>query len=50
MKSPDIRPLNDFWRKRGYEPLDGLIAHFAWRDIGEAEETEKSMQYWGRGF
>lgn len=50
MKSPDIRPLNDFWRKRGYVPLDGLIAQFSWRDIGEAEETEKPMQYWGRGF
>jgi GNAT superfamily N-acetyltransferase len=50
MKSPDIRPLNDFWRKRGYEPLDGLIASFSWRDVGEAAETEKPMQYWGRGF
>jgi GNAT superfamily N-acetyltransferase len=50
LKSPDIRPLDSFWRKRGYEKLDGLIAHFSWRDIGEAEETEKPMQYWGRGF
>lgn len=50
LRSPQIRPLDSFWRKRGYEKLDGLIAHFSWRDIGEAEQTAKPMQYWGRGF
>jgi GNAT superfamily N-acetyltransferase len=50
LKSPDIRPLDAFWRKRGYKKLDGLIAHFCWQDIGEAGETEKPMQYWGKGF
>ncbi|MBX2805357.1 MAG: GNAT family N-acetyltransferase [Hyphomicrobiales bacterium] len=50
LKSPEIRPLDGFWRKRGYEKLDGLIAHFAWQDIGEDDESEKPMQYWGKGF
>lgn len=41
-------PLDPFWRKRGYSPMPGAIAHFAWRDVGEAEETEKSLQFWLR--
>jgi GNAT superfamily N-acetyltransferase len=42
----DYRPLDPFWRKRGYEPVPGLVGSFAWRDVGEAEETEKPMQFW----
>lgn len=40
------RPLDDFWRKRGYQPLPGVIAHFSWKDRGQAAETEKSLQFW----
>lgn len=40
------RPLDDFWRKRGYARLDGVVTRFSWRDIGEAEETEKPMEFW----
>lgn len=44
------RPLDAFWRKRGYRPLGGVIAHFSWLDVGDAEESAKPMQFWGRGF
>ena len=44
----DYRPLDDFWRKRGYAPLPGVVAHFAWKDLGEAEETRKTLQFWIR--
>jgi len=44
----DYRPLDDFWRKRGYTPLNGVIAHFPWKDIGEEEATLKQMQFWIR--
>jgi len=44
----DYRPLDDFWRKRGYAPLDGVIAHFSWKDSGEREESLKPMQFWMR--
>ncbi|MGE0769214.1 MAG: N-acetyltransferase family protein [Hyphomicrobiaceae bacterium] len=40
------RPLDAFWRKRGYAPLPGLIGSFAWLDVGDSEETEKPMQFW----
>ena len=42
----DYRPLDAFWRKRGYEPVPGLVGSFQWLDIGAAEETAKPMQYW----
>jgi GNAT superfamily N-acetyltransferase len=44
----DYAPLDPFWRRRGYAPLPSVIAHFRWRDVGEAEETEKPLQFWFR--
>ncbi|MBK5926501.1 GNAT family N-acetyltransferase [Rhodobaculum claviforme] len=44
---PDgYRPLDAFWRKRGYAPLPGVISHFTWKDIGDAQETRKPLQFW----
>lgn len=42
------RSLDEFWRKRGYAPLPGAIAHFQWRDVGDAAETDKPLQFWVR--
>jgi len=44
----DYRPLDGFWRKRGYAPLPGVVARFSWRDLGAAGETEKPLQVWAR--
>jgi len=44
----DYRPLDDFWRKRGYAPMPGVLARFKWKDVGDAAETEKSLQFWIR--
>lgn len=48
MRPPDYSPLDDFWLKRGYRTLDGAVANFSWKDIGEPAETEKPMQVWIR--
>ncbi|NVO28348.1 GNAT family N-acetyltransferase [Donghicola sp. C2-DW-16] len=48
MRPADYAPLDPFWRKRGYAPLEGVIAHFSWKDVGEAEETKKPLQFWLR--
>jgi len=40
------RPLDSFWHARGYAPLDGVIAQFSWRDLGQGAETFKSLQFW----
>ena len=42
------RPLDAFWRSRGYAPLPGVIASFGWKDIGETEESLKPLQFWAR--
>lgn len=48
LKPKDYAPLDPFWRKRGYEKLNGVIVTFPWLDVGETEETEKPMQVWHR--
>lgn len=42
------RPLDPFWRSRGYEKVDGLVTQLAWQEHGEAGESFKPMQYWMR--
>lgn len=42
------RNLHGFWRARGYAPLEGVTATFSWRDLGEAGESRKSLQFWMR--
>lgn len=44
------RALDGFWIQRDYRPLEDIVAHLSWNDIGEAAETAKPMQFWGRGF
>ena len=39
------RSLVPFWEARGYRPLPGAVAHLAWRDLGEATETEKPLAF-----
>ncbi|UWQ79522.1 GNAT family N-acetyltransferase [Leisingera sp. S132] len=41
-------PLDPFWRKRGHAPLEGAVAHFSWKDVDQAEETKKPLQFWIR--
>lgn len=46
----DYVPLDAFWRKRGYAPVEGLATRLDWKDHRDAEETSKPMQYWLRRF
>lgn len=41
-------PLDAFWRRRGYAPMEDVVARFSWKDLGEAEETEKPLRFWIR--
>ena len=46
---PDgARDLAPFWRARGYAPLDGVIGHYAWKDVDRDLETDHPMQFWHR--
>jgi len=46
MRPADHTPLDAVWRHFGYEPRPDLIAHYPWRDVGDAEETEKPLMFW----
>ena len=54
---PDTHPLcpetyrtNDaFWTGRGYAKLPGVLAEFAWKDVVDAGESVKQLQFWMRG-
>lgn len=48
MRPAGARSNAPFWLGRGYRPLPGVIAEFSWRDLGEAEETRKPLQFWLR--
>ncbi|MBK8235220.1 MAG: GNAT family N-acetyltransferase [Deltaproteobacteria bacterium] len=48
LRPADWRPLDAFWRHRGYAPLPGHIGSFEWRDVGASIATAKPMQFWGR--
>lgn len=46
LKPSDYSPLDPFWKKRGYQPLEGIIATYKWKDIDHKEETNHNMQFW----
>lgn len=46
LKPLNYKPLDDFWKKRGYQKVEGLTSQFEWLDINEKNETAKTMQYW----
>lgn len=46
LRPKDYVPLDAFWEKRGYRKADGMVGHFAWKDIDQPGETEKAMQVW----
>ena len=47
-KPEGYRTLHSFWRKRGYQPIEGLTAQFAWREHGAPEERVNQLSYWMR--
>jgi len=46
----DYQPLDGFWRKRGYAPVEGFVTELDWKDHRDAAETAKPMQYWLKRF
>lgn len=48
LKPAHYRPLDPFWTKRGYRIVEGMVGKLDWKDVDQAEETEKPMQFWIR--
>jgi GNAT superfamily N-acetyltransferase len=47
-RPPDYRPLDAFWRKRGYVRRPDWVARFAWKDLDAAQPSEKPLVFWTR--
>ncbi len=48
LRPRDHRPLDGFWRRRGYAPLPGAVAQYRWKDIDQPGETDHALQFWMR--
>jgi len=48
LKPIAYRPLDAFWRTRGYAPVEGATISFPWKDVDQPDETLKPMRYWMR--
>ena len=44
----DYESLDRLWTRRGFQRHPELVARFSWRDLGEAQETEKQLEFWIR--
>jgi hypothetical protein len=40
------KPLDEFWKHRGYRPISDLTTRYSWKDVGETTESEHLMAYW----
>lgn len=48
LRPADHRPLDGFWRKRGYAPVEGAVACYRWKDLDQPGETDHDLQFWMR--
>lgn len=44
----DYRPLDPFWRARGYAPVEGLTVEIDWKEVGAPAASAKALQVWMR--
>jgi len=44
----DYRPLDAFWRKRGYAPVDGMVAELEWLETFHDAPGMHQLQFWLR--
>lgn len=44
----DERPLDPFWRRRGYAPAQGVVAALDWQETWHHRPTAHRLQFWLR--
>jgi len=42
----NFEPLDAFWTRRGFSRRPDLRCRMQWKDLGEEEETEKTLVFW----
>lgn len=48
VRPADYRPLDTFWRARGYAPVEGLTVAMDWKEVGAPAASAKALQIWMR--
>jgi len=46
LRPPGAKGLEAFWAHRGYTKRQDLTCRFSWKDIDEADETQKTLMFW----
>ncbi len=46
MRPAGYRPLDEFWKSRGYTKRPDLQATFVWKETGETAESPKTLTFW----
>lgn len=44
----DYRPLEGFWRRRGYAPVEGMVAELDWLETFHEAPSTHQLQFWMR--
>ncbi|HEY1052717.1 MAG TPA: GNAT family N-acetyltransferase, partial [Prosthecobacter sp.] len=50
LRPAGYRPLDEFWRAQGYARRPELQATFVWKEIGEDEESPKTLTFWTKAW
>lgn len=50
LRPENYRPLDEFWKARGYTQQKELVSYFDWKDLNEQTESSKQMTYWMRAW
>jgi GNAT superfamily N-acetyltransferase len=45
-RPPGATGLDAFWTHRGYARRPDLACHMRWKDIGDSQDTEKTLTFW----
>lgn len=45
-RPPAALSLDSFWRRQGYVPAHGIHCTMRWREFGEADESDLTLQMW----
>lgn len=50
LRPAGYRPLDGFWTSRGYQKQAGLKVEFSWKEIGEEEDSPKTLTFWTKSW
>lgn len=50
LRPAGYRTLDAFWASQGYEKQPGLKVKFAWKELGEDEDSPKTLTFWTKSW